>query len=1117
MRSPFQLFSRLNKKLVQIAAWLAAMALAVVLATRFWSIAFPVASVPFPLTRAQSGDRMAKFVKGMGTQIDGYRSAVLFDESAETKNFIERQYGSARLPAAARDGVLIWCWTGRWFKPGQHEEYRASADPAGNIVGYTHIIEEERALPTLPQAQARQLAETFLQQDIPQHPFAALRFVDAGSEQKPNRTDYTFTWELDSLRMGDASYRLIVKVQGNEVGSYQEYLKVPEWWTVQFERERALNDLCYRVAVFGTFAVSIGLGIVFLLGISSHQVRWRDAVPWGWPVLFGIVAAASQFNNIPEIVFGYSTTEQWQPFVAGAIFTGVQSVLLQLVLFWLLILVGDCIYRELLRGKSSFRRALGPLALRDGQTVRAIGVGIAFAMFSMAYVCVFYAAGQRLGVWCPVDVNLSGGMSGPMPWVDAMRTGLTAAFTEEMLFRVGALLLIWRLIRVRWLAVLLSAAVWGFMHSNYPQMPGYTRGIELTIVGVVWGVLLLRYGVVATLTAHYLYDCWMGCLVSFQGVSWENKVAAVAVSTWPVALFLWGAWRKGGELEPEPVDASGRPDLPRPPPREWETAPLRLGMRGIVVLLSGCAVALAMVAFLPRPQHRIEELGKLDLSRQAIMAKADAALKEHGYSPEGYNKVTGVYAAGLPAEYLLEHGSLDGVADLFDGAFPDLRWMVRYFRFLQPEEFTVTLDSHGRFLTWHHTVLREAPGATLEELEALAVAKEALAGDGGLDLSRQDLVREAPMQQEHRRDWLFAFDQKNFNWGDAKLRTYIRVQGNEALDLTRVLKVPDAWILEHAKKGWKQLISAEFKQWVGLAEAAIVMVLLVMAIQKHLTPWRKAFLYALFPLGVKLADQLNQSQQFYLGYDTTVPRAHYLVAQLGTRLQALVWIYLSAVFLIAVALGFLHWAWGWTPEQLVLWPRNRRERGVFWRDSLLVALASISAFSILWLVNEEVLGRFWPAEVVAIHYWSIEEWIPWIGSVTEALSYAYDQMIRVAITASVLRLIWGRYPRLAWGLFLLLPLLNLGTPETFGGFLWGLVYAESTILLTAWLVLKLWRFNLLAVFLTYIVSSMVDGIIFFLHKGGPVYRWQAAPLMALMVLACVAFWWKHRENRTLAV
>jgi len=96
---------------------------------------------------------------------------------------------------------------------------------------------------------------------------------------------------------------------------------------------------------------------------------------------------------------------------------------------------------------------------------------------------------------------------------------------------------------------------------------------------------------------------------------------------------------------------------------------------------------------------------------------------------------------------------------------------------------------------------------------------------------------------------------------------------------------------------------------------------------------------------------------------------------------------------------------------------------------------------------------------------------------------------------------------------LLIPALNLGTPDTLGTFLWGLAYTEATLLLLAWLVLKVWRFNVTAVALTYIVSSLWGSVMLFLRKGGAGYEWQAAPLLGLMAAALAVGWWRHTARR----
>ena len=75
----FQPPTRVNKKSLQMAAWLAAMAVALAIAARFWSLAFPVAAATFPLTRGEVRGRMEWFLAAMGAPVAGYRSALRFE------------------------------------------------------------------------------------------------------------------------------------------------------------------------------------------------------------------------------------------------------------------------------------------------------------------------------------------------------------------------------------------------------------------------------------------------------------------------------------------------------------------------------------------------------------------------------------------------------------------------------------------------------------------------------------------------------------------------------------------------------------------------------------------------------------------------------------------------------------------------------------------------------------------------------------------------------------------------------------------------------------------------------------------------------------------------------
>ena len=102
---------------------------------------------------------------------------------------------------------------------------------------------------------------------------------------------------------------------------------------------------------------------------------------------------------------------------------------------------------------------------------------------------------------CYTDV-----LSTHFPWLYPLTIGVYAATSEEFLFRLFAIPFLMRLTRSRVLAVVLPAFFWGFLHSTYPQQPGYIRGIEVGLIGIVAGVVMLRYGILATLVWHYTVD-----------------------------------------------------------------------------------------------------------------------------------------------------------------------------------------------------------------------------------------------------------------------------------------------------------------------------------------------------------------------------------------------------------------------------------------------------------------------------------------------------------------------------------------------------------------------------------------------------------------------------------
>src|SRR5207245_7081377 len=92
-----------------------------------------------------------------------------------------------------------------------------------------------------------------------------------------------------------------------------------------------------------------------------------------------------------------------------------------------------------------------------------------------------------------------------------------------------------RVTKSRVLAVVLPAFSWSFLHSAYPQEPGYIRGIEVGIIGVVAGIVMLRWGILATLIWHYTVDASLVGLLLIRSNSLYFKISGIVVAAAAVA------------------------------------------------------------------------------------------------------------------------------------------------------------------------------------------------------------------------------------------------------------------------------------------------------------------------------------------------------------------------------------------------------------------------------------------------------------------------------------------------------------------------------------------------------------------------------------------------------
>ena len=883
--------------------WVAAGILGIVFAQKYFFRAFPEASVNFQVSREEALARAQKFVTGLGENVSGYRSAVAFDVDDEAKTYLERELDLRQANQIMSSDVHVWYWEVRFFKPQQEEEFRVRVSPAGQIVGYVHKIEESRAGPSLDSKTAQFIAGHFAihnlqlilgSQDVPAE--WDLLPEESNSNKRPNRLDWSFTWEKHGFRAKDAPYRLQVTLQGDRVGDSEEFLKVPEAWQRGFARLRSGNDtlaLVFTVPYVVLLAVAVWLAIRFT---KQGQTSWRGAILLG--LMVSVLLFLQNLNDWPHWASSYDTNQPYGNFIAIKLTLALFISVLTALTVTLVLPSAEPLYRASQPERMRLSRAFTLRGLRSKEFFSAAVVGVSMAAAHIGYVVAFYVVASKYGAWAPQELNFDDSVNTAFPWISGAAIGLLASTNEEFTFRLFAIPFFKRITGSRWIAVIVPAFLWSFLHSNYPQEPAYIRGIEIGLVGIVAGLVMLRWGIVATLIWHYTVDASLVGLLLMRSNSLYFKVSGVMVAAAALAPLAFACisylTRGGFETDEELLNrAVPSPEIDFTAEQTIATAETKSARYealapAMIAFLAACGMVGGALLWRSKPQE-IGEYLKLSVDARSARALGDEILRQRQVDPNSYHRATVLADIANPVtnEYLRQRMGIPRINEIYANQIPGALWRVRYFRDGQPEEYAVILRPDGRLHSIHHTLAEETPGASLTKEGAKARAEKFLAEEKKIDLKAWALVESSSDKKPHRVDHSLTWQQNSpldagsasaANSADhAYARIDVEVLGDEVSNYRTYIKIPDEWVRKQKElTPLRTLVNFGIPGlfFGGLGIAALLVFLKNLKSETaHAIPWKRIGLWSLwglcgylvvFAFGDRIADLMNL-------YDTSNP------------------------------------------------------------------------------------------------------------------------------------------------------------------------------------------------------------------------------------------------------
>lgn len=942
----------------------------VAIVARYFSTAFPEASIDFKYDRNSSRAIAEQLLAREHISVANHKHAVRFDSDDLPRIFLERSLGLEQAKRILRDELRVWTWHHRWFRPLVEEEVSVDVAPTGEVVGYSHRLPEARA------AQGMRAPLPFLQSIGVKTD--DLTLVSTSERKLPQRVQRIYTFESKSIRPAGAPYRHRVTIDGDVVTGYAQELKVPDAWQRSYRELRSKNNAAGSVDTILMVATMLAAVVIFIIRLRRGDVRFGFLLAVGIAGL--VLVAADALNSLPSQLAYYDTTTSYPAYLGQLIFLGVLIPALGTAM--LLIVIGgagEVLYRERLPQHLAIPRLWTPKALASKRVFRSLILGYTLVPLFIAYQVVFYLVASRFGAWSPAEVPYDERLSTALPWAAVLLAGFFPAFSEEFLSRAFSIPFLQRYVKWRFAAIVIAAFIWGFGHSTYANQPFWIRGVEVGIAGIAAGFLMERFGLLALLIWHYTIDAVYTATLLFASGNTYYVVSAGFASlifVLPLIASVVLYVRNRGFVQDEDLTNASLPVQPAPLHEEVQVAAAEFPEGARVSparrMLCVALVAAAAIAIWIRPKspndaldYRITKEQAKTIARAHVRKPFDytIALPVEGF--RSWDPSSGREDGGAPgdfdsiaATYLVQHGAdVERLSAVFRNEIEAGTWMVRFFTPMQKEEIFVEVDPRRAEMVGYHKYQDEArPGPSLEQPQAQAIARNAFRMFG-VDPRGFELKEALTFAQPKRRDWLFHFQERTPLAPDAYRRVTVRVAGAEVTQFNKTIKIPESVYRDASTQTLVNVVLLLLKIIGSIALLAMVIAGIVIASRKHGLPWRRAMRWTLVLAIIPIATMVARIESSLFNYSTSVAwdtfRVNLLtsfVAQAGLRIG-----------LIFMALAGLEAA---IPYALSLTTREGRAR--FGKAGVVAALMAISILVVADVVAVFVAHRVPSAAVVDV-------------------------------------------------------------------------------------------------------------------------------------------------------
>lgn len=872
---------------------------------------FPAASIDTRMSKKDAAAASTALARDtLKYDVANAITSTTFYSDDDAATVLEFKLGVDKANQLMKDDVPVWQWKTRLCKELSKDQVFVYYTTHGRLASISHYFENDKKLPSLSQEEAQAMALNFVK-ETGKIDIDAYELFDKGSESKPNRKDHYFVWRKKAFI--ESEYRVRVEVAGNEVSTYRFYLAPTETWDREYKSIRQSNELLGKIASFFLFifiAMTIG---AFIHALIMHDLRWRFSLTSG--VIMAVLVLLEQMNNLSDtIATQYNTSTPLSGFILT---TAVNWALMSLASFIFAVLLAggaEAVYRSTRLKQVALPYFLTTKGLGQSEFRSKAIAGYLIVGVMMFWVISYYKLGRVMGFFCPLGVDDYKVVGSFCPAISGALIGVAAAGLEEFTCRVVALGLLQKWLKNFWVANFIQAVVWGFAHSDYPQLPCYARGVELTVVGLFFGYVANFFGVIPCFVAHYLYDAFL----TVEPVFSSHDPVQMGIALVILVPFLFGWWlsrkklsQAGVAIDDEDLsNESLKSESPTKPshvpdhvePVKVDYVPLTKSARLRLLLVTAVGVG---AMFIPAADE-IGSKKQVTVGAKQAVALAKKYMQDEGIADAGY--MTEVELVNKPDpsnlldwQYVFEQLGRKKTEEIYNETEPCIEWRVRFFKPQDSKGYFIFLNGDGTKRATIIDDIDEAPGKKLDEAAALKIVQDSI-DKYRPELNPNSIDTKSSTLRPNRNDYKFNLHVPKFNAGDTPAILKTAVKGDQISDLLLSWELPDAWRWPHSKLKWYQHLGQILRPLGLIVAACALLYWSVHALRSTSIAWRHSIFVCLVGCMATIAGALNEAPKQLFNYNTAEALNSFIGQQVAMELVKV--LVLTLFYMLVAMVGF---------------------------------------------------------------------------------------------------------------------------------------------------------------------------------------------------------------------